>query len=59
MFEMHTETCTSPASAPYMSPVQLDYFRNKLMKWRAELVESMRDIMLKLNNESDVPPIEE
>lgn len=59
MFEMPIDTCTSPANAPYMSPVQLEYFRKKLLKWRSELVESTRDIMLKLNNEADVPPIEE
>ena len=56
MFEMPIDTCTSPANAPYMSPVQLEYFRSKLLKWRSELVESTRDIMLKLNNEADVPP---
>lgn len=59
MFEMHTDVCTSPANAPYMSSVQLDYFRNKLLSWRAELVESTRNTMMKLNDESELPPIEE
>lgn len=59
MFEMHPDVCTSPANAPYMSSVQLNYFRSKLLKWRAELVESTRNTMIRINDESEIPPIEE
>jgi DnaK suppressor protein len=35
----------------YMSPKQLEYFRQKLMSWRAELVEESRETISNLRDE--------
>ena len=35
----------------YMSPKQLEYFRQKLMTWRAELVEESRETISNLRDE--------
>lgn len=43
---------------PYMSPLQLDYFREKLLKWRADLqkesVETLHHMQEESVNEADV-----
>ncbi len=36
---------------PYMSPEQLEYFRQKLVNWRAELVEESRETINNLQQE--------
>ena len=42
----------------YMSPMQLEYFRQKLLKWRDELLQESRDTLDHLRsenwNESDI-----
>lgn len=35
----------------YMSPRQMDYFRNKLLTWREELVEESRETISNLRDE--------
>lgn len=35
----------------YMSPLQLEYFRNKLLTWREELVEESRETISNLRDE--------
>ena len=42
---------TPTAKEEYMSPRQVEYFRQKLMNWRAELVEESRETMDNLREE--------
>lgn len=39
------------ADEPYMNPLQLEYFRRKLLKWREELVEESRQTLDHLRSE--------
>ncbi len=39
------------ADEPYMNPMQLEYFRRKLLKWREELVEESRQTLDHLRSE--------
>jgi DnaK suppressor protein len=37
---------------PFMNPVQLEYFRQKLLRWRAELLQESNETLLHLQEES-------
>ena len=41
---------------PYMNPRQLDYFRQRLLDWRKELMAASQETLLKMNQESSVHP---
>ena len=37
---------------PFMSPLQTEYFRQKLLRWRAELLQDSTETLLHLQHES-------
>ena len=41
---------------PFMSPLQLEYFRQKLLRWRAELLEESNGTLQHLQEESLAEP---
>ncbi len=41
------------SSEPYMSPLQLEYFRQRLLSWREELLEESQQTLEHLREESD------
>jgi DnaK suppressor protein len=41
---------------PYMNPKQLEYFRQKLLKWREELLEESEKTLAKLKQEKASEP---
>lgn len=46
------EGYTPSENEEYMSPVQLEYFKQKLQKWREELLEESRDTLKHLQEEN-------
>ena len=46
------EGYTPSENKEYMSPVQLEYFKQKLQKWREELLEESRDTLKHLQEEN-------
>lgn len=40
---------------PYMSPRQIDYFREKLLSWRDELTKSNRHTLVCLEDQDELP----
>jgi DnaK suppressor protein len=41
---------------PYLNPMQLEYFRQKLLRWRAELLAESNDTLQHLKEESLLKP---
>jgi DnaK suppressor protein len=41
---------------PFMSPLQIEYFRQKLLRWRAELLEESNETLQHLQEESLAEP---
>jgi RNA polymerase-binding transcription factor len=41
---------------PYLNPMQLEYFRQKLLRWRAELLVESNDTLQHLKEESLLKP---
>jgi DnaK suppressor protein len=41
---------------PYLNPIQLEYFRQKLLRWRAELLAESNDTLQHLKEESLLKP---
>jgi DnaK suppressor protein len=41
---------------PYLNPMQLEYFRQKLLRWRAELLAESSDTLQHLKEESLLKP---
>ncbi|HEY8014204.1 MAG TPA: RNA polymerase-binding protein DksA, partial [Dongiaceae bacterium] len=37
---------------PFMNPMQLEYFRQKLLRWRAELLQESNETLQHLQEES-------
>ena len=52
------QSMTPPINEPYMNPRQLEYFQTRLLKWRADLIETNRLSLVCMTNR-DMPPIEE
>lgn len=46
------EGYTPSADEEYMSPMQLEYFRQKLLKWRAELLQESENTISHLKEEN-------
>lgn len=46
------ETYKPTAKEEYMNPKQLDYFKNKLLNWRKELIEESRETIDHLKEEN-------
>lgn len=46
------EGYTPSENEEYMSPVQLEYFKQKLQKWREELLDESRDTLKHLQEEN-------
>lgn len=58
MIESTHSTGKIRVNEPYMTPEQLDYFKNRLLVWRNELASDHRISLTKIN-EPDSRPIEE
>ena len=44
--------CVSQVSEEYMSPMQLEYFRRKLLNWRSELLQESENTISHLKEEN-------
>lgn len=43
-------------SEPFMNPLQTEYFRQKLIKWRQEIAEDSHKILQNMQNDNNIEP---